>query len=284
MSATGTKDRIPAEVQRKIRLLMPATARGSWDALLADQRIVPVAHRSVWLHLNQTLNGTWTAVPIRAVRVSVATGFRLEEWIESLQPTQDAAGTIDPLSTGGYGDMYMSLTVNRDTRYSGYVWLVASYISVPATARVFQGAFDTYNGTEDMLATAWAGDLALVRDFASGEYYRPTSVNPGPLDIHRTDVVPNAAVAYMFHEWARTPCGPQGLYSCQLRWAQSWQNIQELTYQNRLANAVVKYIHTAGSAISPEITVGISGASVSIGVTPASAPKWSYALSETFVH
>ncbi len=281
-SAGGAGERIPNDVQRTLRLMMPAMARASWDAMVADHRIVPVAHKSVWLRHDTASDGSWTVVPVRILRASVATGYGLEEWLR--HPQSASGGTVEPLSTDYYGDMYVSLTVNRDTRYSGYVWLVASYVQVPSTAGVFQGLFDTYNGTEDMLATAWAGGLALVRDYASGAYYRPTSVNPGPLDIHRADVVPNAGVAYMFHEWARTPCGPQGLYSCQLSWAQSWQNIREQRFVNQVSNAVVKYVHTAAASISPEITVGTTGGSLSIGVTPATAPKWTYSLYEYFLH
>jgi hypothetical protein len=272
-------DRLEPDTIDRVRAVMEPDERVAWDAQLADPRVIPVAYHGEWLRVSADGDGAARLAPVRVVRASVATGFAIDD----TQPAERAGG-IEPAMTGGYGDMYMSITVNRDTRYGQYVWLIGSYVSVPRSASVFTGVGDTYNGTKDMIANGWAGGLALYLDGFSGKYYRPTSVNPGPLDINRSDIVPNAAVAYMFHEWARTACGPQGLYSCQMNWAQTWQDVKEATYKGEDVNVIMKYVHTAANTISPDITVGGTGPGISIGVGPASGIDWSYAIFESFRH
>lgn len=272
-------DRLSTATLAAIRATMEPQERAEMDARTADPRIVPVAYSRFRYRIAQTADGTETLTLLERQDASATSGF-------ALTTIASTAPEVVPMAagTGGYQDLYISISVNRDTRYSGYVWLLGGYFSFSSPSSALSGLFDIYNGTEDKFATGWAGGLALIADGASGVYYRPTSVNPGPLDIRRDGVTANAGVSYSFHEWARTACGPQGLYSCQVQWGQNWQNIQETTWKNTLSNVVITYYHTSGSSLNPGIGVSVSGPSVWLTASPSSAVVWSAAAYTSFTN
>ncbi len=276
LASASPADRLPPATLAAIRATMQPEELVLFDARTADPRIVPVAYSRFRYRVAQTADGTETVTLLERQDASATTGFALTR-------TTAAAPKIVPTAagTGGYHDLYISISVNRDTRYAGYVWLLGGYFSF---SNGYAYGMDAYNGTEDKFATGWAGGLAMIADGYSGVYYRPTGVNPGPLDIHRDGGTANAGVSYSFHEWARTACGPQGLYSCQVQWGQNWQDIQETTWANALANVVITYYHTAGSSLNAGIGVSVSGPSVSLTPSPSSAVAWSAAAYTSFTH
>lgn len=114
---------------------------------------------------------------------SVATG---SEWRSvpvpsGCQSTTASSGvqtaTITPMSSGsgGYHDLTITISVNRDTRYSGYVWLLGGYFSWSNT---FPYGADSFNQNPDKFATSWAGGLALMSDGSSGMYYPAQAAPP----------------------------------------------------------------------------------------------------------
>lgn len=215
---------------------------------------------------------------------SVATG---SEWRSvpvpsGCQSTTASSGvqtaTITPMSSGsgGYHDLTITISVNRDTRYSGYVWLLGGYFSWSNT---FPYGADSWNQNPDKFATSWAGGLALMSDGSSGMYYPSAGGTASPLDIWRQSVSGNAGVGYSFHEWSTFGCAPQGI-RCMANWGQTWQDIQESTYHGQIANVVIEYFHTNGGEFG--YTFGFGPASITL--TPSTNQPWQAAAYTSFTY
>lgn len=239
-----------------------------------DGHTVPVAYARFRYRVSVAPDGTETPALIEREDASAATGFDLL--------TTAGPAAIAPMSSGTttYYDLYMSISVNRDTRYSGYTWLLGGYFSYSKNNAT---SLDWCNSTEDKLATGWAGGtLVMIADGYSGTYYGSPIYPAGPLDIHRDGgIVPNAAVSYAFHEWNQNQCT---YHPFSAQWGQTWQDIQETTYANQMVNVELSYFHDGGSQLSPGVSVSVSGPSISISASPSSAIVWSAGAYTYFTH
>lgn len=263
---------------------MTPPERSALAPAFANPAIVPVAYSRSSYRFCKDASGTVMMTLVGREEASVATG---SEW-QSVPVSSGCNGpaaapqgqlsAIAPMSSGAgtYHDLTITISVNRDTRYAGYVWLLGGYFS---WSNNFPYGADWQNQNPDKFATSWAGGLSLMSDGFSGKYYPSAGGTVSALDISRQSVSANAGVGYTFHEWSTFGCVPQG-GRCMANWGQTWQDIQESTYHGQIANVVVEYFHTTGGDVG--YTFGFGPASITL--TPSTGQPWQVAAYTSFTY
>ena len=169
-------------------------------------------------------------------------------------------------------DLYVSVGIGRLSG-SGYRWVIANYFRWRGSSGI-----DACNVSEDSIATAWAGGLALYKDATYG-YYQPFGGTVNALDIYRSDATANLGVGWSFHELKM-----RGSQVCtNVNWGEGDAYVTEQSWQDRISNVTTKYVHTKGNG-SYSLGFSIPGGGPSISVTPADSNQWSVAAFATYNH
>ena len=126
--------------------------------------------------------------------------------------------------------LWVTFTVIRTRNAAPFEWELYTYASWSGQ----QGA-NAFNGSPEIVATAWHGGLALHSQWGSGKQVADWPCNAANVVGNNTDGVLNAGTSWEFKEW-------NGV--CLTRYFQTDVRIRANQWKNELSNALAKYYHT----------------------------------------